>query len=120
MVAYFEDAEVATVGYGGDSTYHLFRRISDDSTIFAIEKSTYNESEKDYFVFQIYADGDRYILSEWGISAPGTYAGGICFIDVILPHVGSFTNSYFIFSWTDVNGDGKPQPEEIALEASGN
>jgi len=120
LVAYYEDAGLAKIGFANNGTHRIFRRISDGAHVYAVDSSTYNDSEKDYFVFQIYRDGDRYILTEWGIRAPGTYAGGICFIDVILPNVGSFTNSYFVFSWTDMNGDGKPQSEEIAVEASGN
>jgi len=120
LVAYYEDAGLAKIGFANNGTHRIFRRISDGAHVYAVDSSTYNESEKDYFVFQIYADGDRYILTEWGIRAPGTYAGGICYIDIILPRVGSFTDSYFVFSWTDLNGDIKPQPEEIAVEASGN
>jgi len=120
LVAYYEDAGLAKIGFENNGTHRIFRRISDGAHVCAVDSSTYNESEKDYFVFQVYGDGARYILSEWGIRAPGTYAGGTCFIDIIVPHVGSFTNSYLVFSWTDANGDGKPQSEEIAVEASGN
>ena len=118
MVAHFEDTGVALVGYGWDGTHHLFRRISDDSTLYAIEGSTYNPAEKDYVVFQIYSDGISSILSVWGISAQRTYAGGLCFINQIWPHIEDYTDSYYIFSWTDLNADGMPQPEEITLEAS--
>ncbi len=118
MVSYYEDSGIAKVGYGNNETHHLFINISDDSHLYAVDLSTYNESEKDYFVFQIYKDGDRYVMSEWGISAQGTYAGGICFIDIILPNIESLTTQYYIFSWTDLNDDNMPQPGEIALETT--
>jgi len=120
LVAYYEDAGIAKIGFTNNGTHRIFRRISDGAHVYAVASSTYNESEKDYFVIQIYTDGTRYILTEWGIRAQGTYAGGTCYIDFVLPFVGTFTNSYFVFSWTDLNGDGKPQPDEIAIEASGN
>ena len=93
--------------------------IGDDTHIYAVEGSTYDEEEKDYFVFQIYRDGERYIFSEWGICAEGTYAGGLCFIVHIWPNIEIYTKSYYIYSWTDSNNDDMPQPEEITLEASG-
>jgi parallel beta-helix repeat protein len=118
MVAYYEDAGIAKVGYAYNGTHHLFTKIGDGSTILGVEP-TYNPAEKDYFVFQVYSDGDRLVLSEWGIHAEGTYAGGVCWIDVILPRLGTYTEGYHIFSWTDANGDGKPQPWEIQVEVSG-
>jgi len=119
MVGYFEDGGIAMVGYGNDGTHHLFTRISDGSQLYAVDLATYDESEKDYFVFQVYKNGDYYIFSEWGICAEGTYAGGICFIDIIYPNIQDYTDQYYIYSWTDHNNDDMPQPDEIALETSG-
>jgi len=119
MVAYFEDVGVAVVGFLNNGTHRIFRRISDGAHLYAVDFSTYNESEKDYFVIQVYGDGDRYILSMWGIRAPGTYAGGTCFIDIVCPNIEGCTDQYYIFSWTDSNGDGMPQSGEINLETSG-
>jgi len=119
MVSYFEDGGIAKVGYGNDGTHHIFTRISDSSQIYAVDLATYDESEKDYFVFQVYKNGDNYIFSEWGICAKGTYAGGICFIDIICPNIQYFTDQYYIYSWTDLNDDDMPQPSEITLETSG-
>lgn len=118
MVRYYEDARIAKVGYEWSGTHHLFTRISDGSQLYAVEGSTYDASEKDYFVIQIYTDGDRYILSEWGICAEGTYAGGVCFIDIIYPNLEDYTGQYYIYSWTDINDDNIPQKEEITLEVS--
>ena len=119
LVAYYEDAGLAKIGFANNGTHRIFRRISDGTHVHAVDSSTYNESEKDYFVFQVYADGGRYILSEWGIRAPGTYAGGTCFIDIIYPNLQDYTDQFYIFSWTDTNNDDMPQPEEITLETSG-
>jgi len=118
MVRYYEDAGIAKVGYGNNGTHHLFTRISDGSHLYAVEGSTYDEDERDYFVLQIYEDLDRYVLSEWGIGARGTYAGGLCFIDIIYPNLKDYTDYYYIFSWTDLNGDDMPQSDEISLETS--
>ena len=119
MVAYYEDSGLAKVGFTNNGTHRIFRRISDGYHLYAVNSSTYNETEKDYFVYQIYRDGDRYIFSEWGIRAPGTYAGGTCFIDIIYPNIQDYTDQYYIYSWTDLNDDNMPQPGEISLETSG-
>lgn len=119
VVSYYEDAGIAKIGFANNGTHRIFRRISDGAHIYAVDSSTYNETEKDYFVFQIYTDGDRYVLSEWGFGAWGTYAGGLCFINQICPNMEDYTDSYYVFSWSDVNTDSMPQPEEITLETSG-
>jgi len=120
MVRYYEDSGTAKIGYGYNGTHHAFIDIEKSSNIYAVDVSTYNQDEKDYFIFQTYMDGDRYIMSEWGIGAKGTYAGGLCFIDKIHPNLQEDTNQYYIYSWTDLNSDKMPQPEEITLETSGN
>jgi hypothetical protein len=107
------------VGYAHNGTHHIFKRIEDDSVVYAVIDG-YDPAHEDYFVFQIYYDGERWILSEWGMYAEGTYAGGICFLDVLIPSLIDYTFTYGVFSWTDVDGDGVPQPVEIKLETMGN
>jgi hypothetical protein len=119
MVAYFEDQRVALVGYELNGTHHVFKRILDGAHLYAVEASTYNQEEKDYFVVQSYLYDDCCVLSEWGIGARGTHAAGMCFIDQIWPNIESYTDSYYIYSWTDLNENGMPEPEEITLELSG-
>jgi len=119
VVKYYEDAGIAAVGKGWNGTHHLFTSIADESTLYAVDDSMFNPSEKDYFVIQSYKDGDRYVFSEWGFREQGTYAGGACFIDIIYPNLQDYTNQYYIYSWTDLNDDDMPQPDEIILEATG-
>jgi len=119
MVRYYEDQGLALVGYEWNGTHHIFKRIRDGAHLYAVDGSTYNEDEKDYFIFQIYMDEDRYVLSEWGIGAKGTYAGGTCFIDHIWPNIENYDKSYYIYSWTDLIENDMPEPEEITLEVSG-
>jgi len=119
LVKYFEDRGIAVIGYENNGTHHIFTRVIDGLHIYAIDMSTYDETEKDYFVMQSYNYEDHCVLSEWGISAAGTYAGGLCFIDIIWPNIQSYIKSYYIYSWTDINDDDMPQSNEITLETSG-
>ncbi len=119
LVAYFEDQYIALVGYEWNGTHHVFKKMRDGAYLYAVEGSTYNQDEKDYFIFQVYLYEGRYVLSEWGVGARGTYAGGTCFIDEIWPNIESYDESYYLYSWTDLNGNGVTEPKEITFELSG-
>lgn len=118
LVTYFEDSGMALVGYEWNGTHHMFKRLDNGLLLYAIDGATLNPSEKDYFVFQIYKNGDYLVFSEWGICAEGTYAGGACFIDIVYPNIENYEDSVYIFSWTDINSDGTPQSEEMDLLVS--
>jgi hypothetical protein len=59
----------------------------------------------------------------YGITQYGTLAAGPYFKDTILPSISNYTQSWYIFKWTDgTNGqpfDFSPQPNEISLVAQG-
>jgi len=118
MVRYYENAGIAVVGKAWNRTHHLFTNITDGSTLYAVDGSTFDPSEKDYFVIQSYTEGYRYILSVWGFCEQGTYAAGACFMDIIYPDLQDYKNQYYIYSWTDLNDD-IPQSNEFSLLASG-
>lgn len=120
VVRYYEDTGTAKVAFADNGTHFVFIEVSNGQTVYAVSIATYNATVKDYFIFQTYKDGNRYVLSEWGISAQGTYAGGVCFIDIIVPHIETYKNQYYLYAWTDTNGDTRPQQNEIALEVTGN
>ena len=104
----------------GNGTHWVFTTIGNGTVLYAVNFATYDPSHKDYFVLETYKDGTRYVLSEWRIGAQGTYAGGVCFIDIIMPNIGNYLNQYYLYSWTDLNNDSKPQQNEIVLEVTGN
>ena len=118
MVKYYEDAGIAVVGKSWNGTHHLFTRIADGSTLYAVDGSTFKPLEKGYFVWQSYRDGDRYVFSEWGFREKGTYAGSVCFRDIWWDFQ-DYTGQYYIYSWTDLNNDDTPQENEFTLLASG-
>jgi hypothetical protein len=77
-------------------------------------------SGKDIFVVQTIRDGDgRFVLMLWGIGAQGTLASGVWFVSNFSA-LGSLTDSIYIYSWTDTNGDKFPEPGEITLAYQGN
>jgi subtilisin family serine protease len=120
VVNYYEQNGIAKVGFDQNSTHYMLKSCATNETLYAVAKSTYNPSAKDYFVIQAFKDGSRTVLTQWGISAQGTYASGLCFADLVWLHIADFEDSYYIYSWNDLNGDGIPTTNEMLLRVSGN
>jgi hypothetical protein len=120
VMQYYESQGIAWVWCDVNAAYYTFKRVDNGQTLYPVAISTYNPSVKDYFVIQAFKDGSRTVLSQWGISAEGTYASGLCFADLVWPHIADFSDSYYIYSWEDLNGDGIQTTNEILLKTSGN
>ncbi len=121
VTRHYEDNNLAKIGYAENATHFMFRRTGTGSTVYAVAKSTYNPNAKDYLAVEAFKDGDRAVLILTGISsAVGTYASGICFADLVWPHIANFGEAYYIYCWEDLNGDGVQTSNEISLITSGN
>jgi hypothetical protein len=48
-----------------------------------------------------------------GFAWKGTYVGGLFFKTYILPNIASFTHTWYVYRWDDVNGNGLPDPYEV-------
>jgi hypothetical protein len=120
VMQHYESQGLAMVWLDVNATYYTFKRIDNGQTLYSVAISTYNPSVMDYFVIQAFKDGSRTVLTQWGISAQGTYASGLCFADLVWPHIADFVDSYYIYSWEDLNGDGMQTTNEMLLRVSGN
>ncbi len=119
VMQYYESQGLAMVWLDANATYYTFKRIDNGQTLYPVAISTYNPNVMDYFVIQTFKDGNRTVLSQWGMSAQGTYASGLCFADLVWPHIGDFVYSFYIYSWQDLNGDGIQTSNEMSLITSG-
>lgn len=119
VTKYYERQGFAVVWCDDNSTYYTFKRVDTGQVIFTVATSTYNQNVKDYFVIQAFKDGNRTVLAQWGIGAQGTYASGLCFADLVWPHIADYGGSYYIYCWQDLNGDGIQDTNEISLITSG-
>jgi hypothetical protein len=119
VTKYYEREGFAVVWCDDNSTYYTFKRVDTGQVIFTVATSTYNQNVKDYFVIQAFKDGNRTVLCQWGIGALGTYASGLCFADLVWPHIADYGGSYYIYCWQDLNGDGIQDTNEISLITSG-
>jgi hypothetical protein len=120
VLNYYENNSISKIRYSYNATHALFIEQSTGRIAYAVPYATYNPSARDYFVVQAFSDGNRTVLSQWGISAYGTYASGLCFDDIVWPNITNYANSYYIYCWQDLNGDGLATTNEITLVASGN
>jgi hypothetical protein len=61
---------------------------------------------QDMFVIQSFIENaDNKFLVIYGYGWKGTFAGGKFFKFVVYPNIIQYTNSYYIFKWTDNNND---------------
>lgn len=119
VTKYYENQGIARVWCDQNSTHYSFKRVDNGQIVYTVATSTYNPSVKDYFVIQAFKDGSRTVLTQWGIGAQGTYASGLCFADLVWPHIADFGDSFYVYCWEDLNGDGIQTANEISLKASG-
>jgi hypothetical protein len=107
----------AIITFSANTTHYRFMKGS--SPVYSVAISTHSSSRSDYFVVQVYVDGSRTVFSMWGIAETGTYASGIYFADTIYPNIATYTKSYYVCKWTDLNNDRIQQSNEISVVASG-
>jgi hypothetical protein len=120
LTRYYENQEISRVWLDQNSTHFLFSSGTINQVVYAVEKSTYIPSVKDYFIIQAFNDdNDRAVLLIWGLNGQGTCAGGQCFADILWPHIADFNMNYYIYSWEDLNGDGMQTTNELSLVTSG-
>jgi len=117
VTKYYEDQRLAKITFSQNSTHYIFARGS--IVAYAVAKSTYNFSREDFFVMQVLQDDSRLVFLIWGVEYTGTYASGICFADIVYPNLASYNESYYIFKWTDLDGNGIQTSNEITQVASG-
>ena len=46
-------------------------------------------------------------------------SSGLCFADLVWPHIADFGDAFYVYCWEDLNGDGIQTTNEISLKASG-
>jgi hypothetical protein len=70
---------------------------------------TLNEHH-DFFLVEMVADPTTSTLmfAVYGFSVYGTIAATWYFSDVMLSSLSTFNQGYYIYEWTDVDGDAKP------------
>lgn len=126
------------VAAGGDSTNTLvrylnnlritpiynegfnFRRSKDQSLVQAVSNLTANH---DYLVIQAVRDPatGTLVLVAYGWDQAGTTAAAWFFANVMMPTLSSYTDTWYVYEWTDQGADSMPgSAAEFRLIQSGN
>lgn len=68
----------------------------------------------DTFLLEYFTDANNNkVFVIYGFGWKGTYVGGVFFKTFVLPSIASFTHAWYIYQWTDLNGNGLPDPYEV-------
>jgi hypothetical protein len=121
-VQYLESRRDLPVYNGGAYPTIQYTRSADDSVIttFTFEQST---ASHDIIVIQVGRElvTGTFALSMYGIHGNGTLAAAWHFINVMAPNLEAYDKSYYVYEWSDTNGDQTPNAADSwRLLASGN
>jgi len=91
-----------------------------DGTPVASRAFSWFDGHHDLIVVMAFMDSqNNYVMSVYGYTWVGTWAGAIYYCRVIAPDLASYPYSYLVLEWADTNGDGIPQVAELIQVASG-
>jgi hypothetical protein len=116
-VRYLEQQGLTPVHFRADSdaagTWVKFIETSTGTAKVNVLASNIDFEHEDYFLIESLfdANGNQVFIS-YGFDWKGTWAAGLL-IQTIYPNIQTYTNNYYIFHWTDTNGDGIPQTNEM-------
>ena len=120
VTGYYQSQSLTVAFRWGNINGVSYAQIVNRGQVLAQMRENEIGTGKDIFVVQTIRDSDgRLVLMLWGIGAQGTLASGIWFVSNYST-MGSFSNSIYVYSWADTNGDTFPQPNEITLSYQGN
>jgi hypothetical protein len=111
LVKYYESKRIAPLYYKAeDGKAYWYRK---DGT--RIEETGINpNNQNDMFVVEHFLDPNgNAVFIIYGYGGLGTFAGAKFFKTIIHPNIQSYTHSYYIYQWLDLNNDYFPDLNEI-------
>jgi hypothetical protein len=122
LVNYLEDSGTSRVynEYDGFNTTWFKRRDVNNSVVATITMSTLSPTH-DYFLVQIVFDPISGTLSLvlYGLDAPGTRAASYHVANTMLPSIGTFTQTWYLYEWLGTSAGGPTPGDTWTLLASG-
>jgi len=105
--------------YDGVTTIE-FRKNSNDEVV-VTRQTTEDNTMHDFFVIQLMRDptSGSLVLNAEGFWESGTVAAAYFFANGILPNLNTFDKSWYVYEWTDKDGDLAPDVDEMKLVSSG-
>jgi hypothetical protein len=119
---YVEKQEISPLYLFVDMNADLqqFKSRADDSVVASRTISGDNESH-DFFAIQFMRDplSGSLVLNAQGFWLSGTNAASFFLLEGILPDIASYDQAWYVYEWTDGDGDKNPDLSEIVLTDSG-
>jgi len=116
-VSYHESAGLTPVKFYCNESAYTVNFVRQSGETLASLPTTTDFNHEDMFLIEVFRDGsNNTIYVFYGFSWKGTWAAGIYFHGVLRGQLDALTDSYYIYHWVDLSGDGMPQPSEIHQE----
>lgn len=125
LVQYLENHGVTSVYYAFDASHGGFNgRSADGGVDPSLSQFLYTDLDGAHSSFVIETVRDpasgTLLLALYGLDAAGTDAATFYFVNHFLPNLGAFTSSYYVYDWSDGNGNKTPDDADtFTLKSSG-
>ncbi len=127
VVHYYETTRIAPIYFfydQGIATFQ-FRRAADNTIVASMPETLSRGGHSDLFLLEAFIDqAGRRVFIGYGFDWHGSFAAAKYLKAVIYgpngQNIGQYLNSWYVFRWSDQNGDGYPDLNEISFITSGN
>jgi hypothetical protein len=114
-VYFYEKSRIAPAYWGIENYTNYWYRFDGTRIDATAMPSSQVGKNQDMFIVESFNDGNsNRVLIIYGYGWRGTFAGGKFFKFIIYPNIDAYTMSYYVFKWTDQNGDGFVDLDEIS------
>jgi hypothetical protein len=120
LSGYLAEMRIAPVYDRSANDNFYITRSSNDTDVSQIAASALDATH-DLVVIQLARDPltGTTVLNAYGLDAPGTTAAGWYFANVVAPDLASYTDAWYVYTWTDDASDGPSDASEFVLQGSG-
>lgn len=117
---YLQEESMVPVYSDPGTDDYVFRLSTDDSSVASIASSS-QSAVHDMLLIQLVRDSltGTTTLNAYGFGGSGTAAAAWFFANVMATDLGSFTDTWYVYEWTDDGTDGPSDASEFELEGSG-
>ena len=120
LEAYVEEQHIAPIYWKVTQTATEYRMSANDALVASLPLAGDHDSH-DFFLIQFMRDpaSGSLVLNAQGFWLSGTVAATYQMTNAVLPDIASFDQAWYVYEWTDGDGDKAPDADEISLVDSG-